>query len=116
EVENLGVLERLRTGYLADAGYRPAILVEGDDDRGIDVAFLTRLPVSGRPKLHRIPFDGADPGRVADTRGILEATFVLPDGSLLTGFAVHFPAPFHPTDMRVAAYEFLAKLAAALPA
>src|SRR5690606_34679590 len=32
------------------------------------------------------------------------------------GFAVHFPAPFHPTDMRVAAYEFLAKLAAALPA
>lgn len=116
EVENLGVLERLRTGYLADAGYRPAILVEGDDDRGIDVAFLTRLPLSGGPKLHRIPFDGADPARVADTRGILEATFVLPDGSLLTGYAVHFPAPFHPTSMRVAAYRFLANLRASLPA
>jgi endonuclease/exonuclease/phosphatase family metal-dependent hydrolase len=52
---------------------------------------------------------------VADTRGILEATFRLPGGALLTGFAVHFPAPFHPTEMRVAAYEFLEKLRSALP-
>ena len=37
------VLERWRTGPLADAGYRPAILVEGDDARGIDVAYLSRL-------------------------------------------------------------------------
>jgi endonuclease/exonuclease/phosphatase family metal-dependent hydrolase len=116
EVENLGVLERLRTQYLAGAGYRPAILVEGDDNRGIDVAFLTRLEISGKPKLHRIPFDGAEPERVADTRGILEATFVLPDGTLLAGYAVHFPAPFHPTPMRVAAYDFLARLRASLPA
>ena len=116
EIENLRVLEQLRTGYLSEAGYRPAILVEGDDDRGIDVAFLTKLRISGKPQLHRIPFDRAEPERVADTRGILEATFVLSDGSLLTGFSVHFPAPFHPTEMRVAAYEFLAKLRASLPA
>ncbi|HEX6259636.1 MAG TPA: endonuclease/exonuclease/phosphatase family protein [Woeseiaceae bacterium] len=116
EVENLGILERLRTDYLSSAGYRPAVLLEGDDNRGIDVAFLTKLALSDGPKLHRIPFDSAEPERVADTRGILEATFVLPDRSLLTGYAVHFPAPFHPTGMRVAAYEFLAKLRAALPA
>ncbi|HUF19341.1 MAG TPA: endonuclease/exonuclease/phosphatase family protein [Burkholderiales bacterium] len=115
EVENLDVLERLRTQYLADAGYLPSILIEGDDNRGIDVGFLSRLELAERPELHRIPF-GADPQRVADTRGILEATFVLPDGSLLTGYAVHFPAPFHPTDMRIAAYRFLAGLRASLPA
>jgi endonuclease/exonuclease/phosphatase family metal-dependent hydrolase len=116
EVENLGVLERLRTEYLSTAGYRPAVLIEGNDNRGIDVAFLTKLELSGKPKLHRIPFGRAEPERVADTRGILEATFILPDDSLLTGYAVHFPAPFHPTEMRIAAYEFLATLRASLPA
>ncbi|MEX2122858.1 MAG: endonuclease/exonuclease/phosphatase family protein [Woeseia sp.] len=116
EIENVGILERLRQDYLSDAGYRPAILIDGSDERGIDVAFLSKLELAEPPTLHRIPFDGADATRVADTRGILEATFLLPDGSYLTGYAVHFPAPFHPTEMRIAAYEFLAKLNAALPA
>lgn len=115
EVENLAVLERLRREYLADAGYRPGILIEGKDERGIDVAFLTRLQVEGEPVLHEIPFPGIPESRVADTRGILEATFRMPDGSLLTGYSVHFPAPFHPTRMRVAAYEFLNSLQAELP-
>jgi hypothetical protein len=116
EIENHSILERLRTEYLSDAGYRRSILIEGDDNRGIDVAFLSKLELAAQPTLHRIPFDSAEPERVADTRGILEATFVLPDGSLLTGYAVHFPAPFHPTAMRVSAYGFLAKLLAGLPA
>lgn len=115
EVENLGVLERLRREYLADAGYLPGILIEGDDERGIDVAFLSRLETEGEPMLHDIPFVGIAEERVADTRGILEATFRMPDGSLLTGYSVHFPAPFHPTEMRVAAYEFLNRLQADLP-
>ena len=107
EVENVGILERLRSEYLADLGYRPPILIEGQDDRGIDVAFLSRLEAVGEPRLHPISFPGAEEDRVADTRGILEATFRLPDGTLLTGFAVHFPAPYHPTEMRVAAYDSL---------
>ena len=49
EVENVAILERLRTEYLADLGYLPAILVEGTDTRGIDVAFLSRLPLAGEP-------------------------------------------------------------------
>ncbi|HSN51717.1 MAG TPA: endonuclease/exonuclease/phosphatase family protein [Woeseiaceae bacterium] len=116
EVENVGILERLRTEYLGDAGYRPAILIEGDDLRGIDVAFLTRLELAEPPTLHRIDFTGVDADRVYDTRGILEATFVRPDGSLLTGYSVHFPAPFHPTAMREAAYAALNALRAGLPA
>ena len=115
EVENKTIVERLRNEYLAEAGYRPTILIEGHDARGIDVAFLSKLELAGDPTLHAIPFGGSDADRIADTRGILEATFQLPDGGLLTGFSVHFPAPFHPTDMRVAAYGRLNTLQAALP-
>lgn len=115
EVENLGILERLRTEYLADAGYLPAILLEGHDIRGIDVAFLSRLPLAEAPRLHAFPRNGIDDNRRGDTRGILEATFVLPGGTLLTGYAVHFPAPFHPTGMRITAYQQLNEIRQALP-
>jgi len=114
EVENVAILDRLRREFLADAGYGPAILIDGDDRRGIDVAFLTRLPLAAPTKLRRRAFDDF-PERAGDTRGVLEATFQLPDGSLLTGFAVHFPAPFHPTEMRVEAYRHLTELRNALP-
>lgn len=116
EVENIGILERLRTEFLVDAGYLPGVLLEGRDTRGIDVAFLSRLPLAGPPVLHDIEFDTVFEDRQGDTRGILQADFELPDGSLLTGFSVHFPAPFHPTGMRIAAYETLNRLLGALPA
>ena len=115
EIENLSILERLRTEYLQAADYLPAVLVEGNDARGIDVAFLTRLPLAAAPALRAVDFSGFPPERIADTRDILEATFELPDGSLLTGYSVHFPAPFQPTGMREAAYEELNRLRAALP-
>lgn len=115
EVENLGILERLRNEHLVAAGYNDAILIEGSDLRGIDVAFLTRLPLAAAPTLHRTDFGDAEQKWVNDTRGILEATFELPDGSLLTGYAVHFPAPFQPTTMREAAYRHLNALRSALP-
>lgn len=115
EIENIDVLERLRRDYLAGAGYRRSVLIEGPDARGIDVAFLTRLELAEAPALHRIPFGDFGVERVADTRGILEATFRLPDGTLLTGYAVHFPAPYHPTEMRIAAYQYLNVLKSTLP-
>jgi len=115
EVENLQILERLRTDYLGAAQYRPAILIEGQDVRGIDVAFLSRLELSEPATLHEMTFAEEFSDRVGDTRGILEATFVLPDGALATGFSVHFPAPFHPTDMRISAYQQLAALLTGLP-
>jgi endonuclease/exonuclease/phosphatase family metal-dependent hydrolase len=114
EIENIRILERLRTGYLDDLGYLPAVLIEGADLRGIDVAFLSRLPLAGTAILH--PLSLADfPDRKRDTRGVLQADFLLPNGALLTGFSVHFPAPFHPTGMRAAAYNHLNGLLQALP-
>ena len=115
EVENREILERLRTGHLEAAGYGPSILIEGQDLRGIDVAFLSRLPLVGKPELHSAEFP-EHPDRQPDTRGVLQATFELPDGALLTGFAVHFPAPFHPLEMREVAYDHLNQLRDALPA
>ncbi len=115
EVENQPVLDRLRSEKLADLGYLPAILIEGTDVRGIDVAMLSKFPLHDEPVLH--PFSVPEyPERAGDTRGVLQATFTLPNGSLLSGFAVHFPAPYHPTPMRVAAYEHLNVLLEALPA
>lgn len=115
EIENAAMLARLNDEHLADLGYGSAILIEGQDNRGIDVAFLTRLPVVGEPVLHAVSFPDY-PEREGDTRGLLEATFELPNGDLLTGFAVHFPAPFHPTAMRESAYADLNARLAGLPA
>ncbi len=114
EVENASILNRLRDEKLSDLGYRPAVLVEGTDLRGIDVAILSKFPLTAEPQLHPLSLPGF-PDRAGDTRGVLQADFVLPDGSLLTAFSVHFPAPFHPTAMRVAAYEHLNALLHALP-
>jgi len=114
EIENVSILERLRTEYLADSGYEPAILIEGQDIRGVDTAFLSKLPLFGPTVMHPLVLDEY-PDRVGDTRGLLEATFELPDGSLLTGFSVHFPAPFHPTELRVLAYEHLNDVRGRIP-
>jgi endonuclease/exonuclease/phosphatase family metal-dependent hydrolase len=114
EVENAAILDRLSLDYLDDLGYGPAILIEGGDTRGIDVAFLSRLPQAEAPVLQPMTFEGFA-GHQGDTRGVLQATFRLPDGSMLTGFAVHFPAPFHPVIMRVQAYEQLNAMRDALP-
>lgn len=114
EVENAAILNRLREEKLDGLGYRPAILIEGTDTRGIDVAILSKLPLAAAPVLHPLSIPEF-PEREGDTRGVLQASFALPDGSTLTAFSVHFPAPFHPTPMRVAAYEHLAGLLADLP-
>lgn len=116
EVENIAILERLRSEYLADSGYLAAVLLEGTDIRGIDVAFLTRLPLAGEPVLHPLELPAEFADREGDTRGVLEATFRLPDGTLMTGFSVHLPAPFHPTAMREIAYAHLNGLLDQLPA
>lgn len=116
EVENRAVLERLRNEFLGGLGYLPSILIEGRDDRGIDVAFLSKLPLAAEPVLHEIPFTAIEDAREKDTRGILQADFRLPDGQIITGYSVHFPAPYHPFPLRIDAYRFLGSLQEQLPA
>lgn len=45
EVENLPTLKAFRSEYLADAGYTHALVIDGNDPRGIDVAVLSRWPI-----------------------------------------------------------------------
>jgi endonuclease/exonuclease/phosphatase family metal-dependent hydrolase len=45
EVENRGILERFVGAFLSDMGYDNVICIEGNDQRGIDCALLSRLPV-----------------------------------------------------------------------
>lgn len=115
EVENVAILDRLRREFLGDLGYREPVLIEGTDTRGIDVALLSRFKLAEPATLHRLVVPEF-PERSGDTRGVLEATFNLGDGSMFTALSVHFPAPFHPTAMRVAAYQHLNGLLRALPA
>ncbi|MCG8415478.1 MAG: endonuclease/exonuclease/phosphatase family protein [Pseudomonadales bacterium] len=114
EVENENILKRLRDEQLEGLGYQSIVLLEGNDSRGIDVAFLAKYPVADA-QLHEIEFSESMRARVGDTRPILQASFELPNGEQLTGFAVHFPAPFHPTVMRESAYTTLNGLLDALP-
>ncbi len=115
EVENKNILERLREEQLSGMGYQSIVLLEGKDIRGIDVAFLSKFPAIDAVH-HEIQFPESERARIGDTRPILQATFELPDGEKLTGFAVHFPAPFHPTVMRESAYTTLNRLLSDLPA
>ena len=114
EIENISILERLREEQLDDLGYLPATLLEGKDRRGIDVAFLSKFKVTDAA-LHEIRFPEEMKKRVGDTRPILSATFELPNGEKMTGYSIHFPAPFHPTEMRVSAYHTLNTLLEELP-
>jgi endonuclease/exonuclease/phosphatase family metal-dependent hydrolase len=112
EVENINILNRLNNSGL---GYKTAILIDGADKRGIDVAILSRLPQFKTAQLHPIPFKGVAEDRVADTRGILQVDLKLPNDDIVSVFAVHFPAPFHPTEMREQAFDHLNRLQKNLP-
>jgi len=118
EVENKNVLEIWRKNHLAKMNYNPAILIEGEDERGIDVGLMTRLEVVGEPKLHKIPFVANDNLKAEDisgTRGILETTLKMDDGSLLTVMVVHLPSQSNPTEMRKQSLEFVNNLKTKLP-
>jgi endonuclease/exonuclease/phosphatase family metal-dependent hydrolase len=118
EVENQPILERFRKEYLADLGYKPAILIEGPDKRGIDVGMFTRLEVEGEPKLHLQKYvanEKLKESEIRETRGILEVTVKLPDASLLTVFGVHLPSQGAPNETRLQALLRINELQSTLP-
>jgi len=111
EVENLSILNRLKS-QLDKSSYQTSLLLEGPDERGIDVAILSKFPLIKSAKLHIIPFKQPSSrtrvGRSARiTRGILEAHLEPFSGEKLVLFAMHFPSPFHPKWMRKQALLFL---------
>ncbi|MFS4461233.1 endonuclease/exonuclease/phosphatase family protein [Bdellovibrio sp. HCB2-146] len=115
EVENLNVLNIWNNDYLQKAGYKTVVLIEGPDKRGIDVGFMSRFPVVGKPVLHQIPWEPKneeDKEWMFRSRNILEVTVKAPNGDPLTLFVAHFPSQSNPTYWREQASRFLAKLVA----
>lgn len=118
EVENLKVLTRLKNninslqsskgGYEA---YLEAILIEGPDRRGIDVAILSKLPLAEQPQYHFL--DWGKYSKPRDSRGILEAALKIPgdhEKQRIHVFAIHFPSQWLDTKFRAISLEYLAKL------
>ena len=113
EVENDHILGQLNKNYLQSAGYKTQVLIEGPDERGIDVALLSRFPLDGKAQLHKIPYVGKneeDQKWMNRSRGILEVPLKLPNGSKLTAFVSHFPSQSNPRYWRAQAVEFAKKL------
>lgn len=112
EVENINILNRLNREALQAAGYQTAVLIEGSDVRGVDVGFLSRLPLADAPKLHKIEFtpEALTKGRGSATRGILEVPLKLPTGETLTVFGVHLPSQANPVEERRDAVNHLLRL------
>lgn len=113
EVENLRVLQMWNKGYLQQAGYQTEVLIEAEDRRGIDVAVLSKFPLAGEPKSHKIEFtpDKSDKDwKRPLTRGILEVPLKLPNGETLIVYTFHFPSQANPVQERIDAVQTLNKL------
>ncbi|MCB9024851.1 MAG: endonuclease/exonuclease/phosphatase family protein [Bdellovibrionaceae bacterium] len=113
EIENKEILERLNQEY--KLGFKEIVLIEGADVRGIDVAIMSKFPLKEKAKLHYVKFKNISKDRIDDTRGILEATFELENHIPITLFSAHFPAPFHPVEMREQSLQTLNQLLFNLP-
>lgn len=110
EVENDHILGQLNKNYLQAAGYKTQVLIEGPDERGIDVAVLSRLPIDGKAVLHKIPYKGEnedDQKWMNRSRGVLEVPLKLPNGSKLVALAAHFPSQRNPRYWRAQSIEFV---------
>lgn len=94
EVESLGVLEQFRQKQIPDLGYRHAVLCEGNDRRGIDVAVLSRLAV-GRVTSHRhMAFRDASGKWVRFRRDLLIVEIRPPRGAVCEFWVVHLKSNY----------------------
>ncbi len=115
EVENQRVLKMLMQNLNAQEiqhKYLHAILVEGEDERGIDTGILSKLPLyrednndSQNPILHKLRLDNNL------TRGILQADFLLPSGEKISVLNFHFPSQMNPWKDRVKGLEAMNRIA-----
>jgi endonuclease/exonuclease/phosphatase family metal-dependent hydrolase len=92
EVENLEVLKDFLDSYLPGM-YPNVTLVEGNDERGIDVAFVSKFPIT-REESHkddRFPVPNTnEPGSFR--RDLMEVTVQIPNGPSVDLYATHLKA------------------------
>ncbi len=92
EVENIDVLKDFLDSHLPGM-YPNVTLVEGNDERGIDVAFVSKFPItrveSHKDDLFPVPNSSQPAGF---RRDLLEVTVQLPDGPSVDLYATHLKA------------------------
>lgn len=113
EIESEVVLNQLNKEHLQKANYTTQVIIDGPDKRGINVAFLSRFPLVGKPVLHPIPWkpkNEDDKKWMERSRRILEVTVKAPNGDPMTFFVAHFPSQANPTYWRQQIAQFLSEL------
>lgn len=105
EIENINALKDIFY-KLKDKGYIDYVLIEGNDYRGIDNAYLSKHKIQ-KTKQHKIIF--SPEFSTKDTRPILEAVIDF-NGKPIHFYNVHFPAPYNPIGMRKDAFNTLKKI------
>ena len=102
EIENINALKDIFY-KLKDEGYIDYVLIEGNDYRGIDNAYLSKYKIQ-KTKQHKIIF--SPEFSTKDTRPILEAVIDF-NCKPIHFYNVHFPAPYNPIGMRKDAFNTL---------
>ena len=105
EIENINILGQLFQ-LLKPYGYRDFKLLESNDKRGVDTAFISRYKISN-PKLHYVNF--SPDFETIDTRPIFEVDIKI-DTKIIKFYNVHFPSNFHPVQMRIESFNKLNNL------
>ena len=89
EVENRDYLQRFVDVFLPDLGYDNVVLFEGNDNRGIDVALISRLPVGEVRSRRHLRFPGHDGAPARFNRDILSVTIEPEGGQPFEMWCVH---------------------------
>lgn len=89
EVENMDTLKNFLSEYMSSAGYKYRMLIDANDPRLIDVAIISKIPIS-YVKTHQYLKSGSSN---VFSRDCLEAEFLIGDKPL-TLFVNHFKSMF----------------------
>ncbi len=93
EVENMDTLKNFLSTFMASAGYKYKMVIDGKDPRYIDVALISKIPF-GNVKTHQYD-NGA---KNVFSRDCLEVEFDI-NGSPLTVFVNHFKSMFDKSNL-----------------
>jgi endonuclease/exonuclease/phosphatase family metal-dependent hydrolase len=100
EIENINILGQLFQ-LLKPFGYIDFKLLESNDKRGVDTAFISRYKIKN-PKLHYVNFSPSF--ETIDTRPIFEVDIEVGPNKVIKFYNVHFPSNWHPVQMRIESF------------
>lgn len=94
EVENRGYLQRFVSVLIPDLGYKHVVLIEGNNNRGIDVALLSRLPIGPVTSYRHLQFPSGQGESMGFQRDLLRVNVRPPDLPPFDVFVVHLKSKY----------------------